>query len=69
MESSVINKRLRNVRKQCNLTIEQASEKVGVDIRTYSRWERGKMVPHLRTLRKLCQTFNVSAEELGFTID
>jgi transcriptional regulator with XRE-family HTH domain len=63
------NERLQAVRKQYNWTIGQASERVGVDIRTYRRWERGNHTPHLRALRKLCEAFSMSVEELGFDIE
>lgn len=43
------------------------SNTVGVSISTYRRWEAGKQVPHHASLQALCQMFDMSAEELGFT--
>jgi transcriptional regulator with XRE-family HTH domain len=46
----------------------QASEKIGVDIRTYSRWEQGVGTPNLRSLKRLCEAFQISAQDLGLDI-
>jgi transcriptional regulator with XRE-family HTH domain len=60
--------KLRAVRKQHKWSQEQASEQLGVDARTYCRWERGYHTPGLRQLRRLCDVFGVPPEELGFEV-
>ncbi len=47
-------------------SVEVASNKVGVSINTFNRWERGLQVPQLETLDLLCKAFEMSPEELGF---
>ncbi len=69
MTSPIINEKLQNARARCKWTEEQVSEIVGVDIRTYRRWERENYIPHLGRLKKLCEVFNASVEDLGFSIE
>jgi transcriptional regulator with XRE-family HTH domain/tetratricopeptide (TPR) repeat protein len=47
-------------------SITVASEKVGVSVNTFNRWERGLQVPQLGTLDMVCKAFNMSPEDLGF---
>lgn len=48
-------------------TPEFVSGKVGVSLSTYIRWEAGRQKPGQSLLIALCQVFEMSAEELGFT--
>jgi transcriptional regulator with XRE-family HTH domain len=50
------------------LTIEEVACCVGIEPRTYQRWEQGKHRPHLRSLKRLCQLFACSAEEIGYDL-
>jgi transcriptional regulator with XRE-family HTH domain/tetratricopeptide (TPR) repeat protein len=61
------NQKLRKARDQRRWTIEKAAEKVGVSWLTYSRWEKGTQQPHPTTLDLLCQAFDMSSEDLGYT--
>jgi transcriptional regulator with XRE-family HTH domain len=47
----------------------EVSEKIGVDVRTYGRWELGTGKPRLTSLKQLCELFELSADELGFVLD
>jgi transcriptional regulator with XRE-family HTH domain len=69
MTSFAINEKLHSARIRYKWTEEYVSEMVGVDIRTYRRWERESCIPHPSTLKKLCHAFGASAEELGFNIE
>ena len=60
------NYRLQAARDQKMWTQEEAADNVGVDHQTYWRWENGEQRPHYYSLRKLCEVFGKSAEELGF---
>jgi transcriptional regulator with XRE-family HTH domain len=62
------NQKLKTARMLKHWSITVASEHVGVDRVTYSRWERGEQVPHPTTLSLLCQAFDASPEELGFDL-
>jgi len=48
---------LRSARQASGLTIERAAELLGVDPVTYSRWERGRQVPHPAHRQLLRHTF------------
>ncbi len=60
------NEKLKQARLQKKWTLERASEKVGVHISTYNKWELGKQEPHLTTLELVCEAFGATAEDLGF---
>lgn len=62
----MVNQRLRAARMSKRWSMATASEKVGVDRVTYSRWERGEQEPYISTLDMLCQAFGMSPEELGY---
>ncbi len=60
------NKKLEAARLQRRWSVKVASEKVGVSVNTFNRWERGLQAPQFETLDQLCRTFMMSPEELGF---
>ncbi len=62
------NWKLRQARKAQRWTIAEASERVGVDVRTYSRWEQGNITPRLNSLKRLCDVFALPAEALGYPL-
>jgi transcriptional regulator with XRE-family HTH domain len=46
------------------LTQVQAAELVGVDIRHYGNWERGRSTPRVPNLRRIAQAFDIQPHEL-----
>jgi DNA-binding XRE family transcriptional regulator/tetratricopeptide (TPR) repeat protein len=50
------------------LSIEKAAALVGVEPRTFKRWERDDYNPQLYFLKKLCEAFDAKPEELGYSI-
>lgn len=62
----ISNEKLEAARMQKRWSIAVASEKVGVSVNTFNRWERGLQIPQLGTLDQLCNAFGLSPEELGF---
>ncbi|HEX7736994.1 MAG TPA: helix-turn-helix transcriptional regulator [Ktedonobacteraceae bacterium] len=62
----MVNGNLRSARKLKRWSMQIASERIGVDRVTYSRWERGGQEPHPSTLDLLCRAFDMSPEDLGF---
>jgi transcriptional regulator with XRE-family HTH domain/tetratricopeptide (TPR) repeat protein len=60
------NEKLAAARLQKRWSIAVASEKAGVSINTFNRWERGLQIPQLGTLDQVCKAFGLSPEELGF---
>lgn len=47
-------------------TLEEAAERIGVDRATLIRWEKGKSSPQSVNIRRICDAYSMSAEELGF---
>src|SRR6266498_3995789 len=47
-------------------SVAVASEKAGVSVNTFNRWERGLQIPQLSTLDQVCNAFDMSPEDLGF---
>ena len=59
---------LKNARAKRFLSIDKASAKVGVEPRTFKRWEHDDYNPQLYFLKKLCEAFDATPEELGYSI-
>ena len=62
-----MNQQLLTARKEKGWSIEVASARVGVSRVTYSRWENGHQEPQPTVLKMLCEAFNTSAEDLGYS--
>lgn len=60
------NEKLQRARLEKRWSVASASRRVGVSPNTFNRWERGLQIPQLATLDQLIETFDMSAEELGF---
>ena len=63
---AIPNERLETARMHRRWSITLASEKAGVSVNTFNRWERGVQVPQLGTLDMVCKAFDMSPEDLGF---
>ena len=55
---------LKTLRKEKNLTQEQAAEQLGVSNRTVSRWETGTNMPDISLLLEIAELYSVSIPEL-----
>ncbi|HTK06300.1 MAG TPA: helix-turn-helix domain-containing protein [Ktedonobacteraceae bacterium] len=60
------NASLYSARLRKSWTREFVSQKVGVSLNTYIRWETGLQTPRTASLQALCEIFAMSPEELGF---
>lgn len=60
------NEKLRRARLERHWSVAVASQRVGVSINTFNRWERGLQIPQMATLNQLLETFELPAEDLGF---
>jgi len=60
------NERLRVARERKRWSQQCAAETIGIDRKTYLRLETGQTYPQPGTLDRLCMTFDVPAEDLGF---
>lgn len=56
--------RLKNLRKQANLTQADFANKLGVHFQTISKWERGTTLPDISMLGIIADNLSVSLEEL-----
>src|SRR5256885_11941370 len=61
----VPNLRLRNERERRGWSRNYVAEKIGSDIQTVARWERGATFPTPCLRQELCELFEMSADELG----
>ena len=63
------NEKLRMARRQRNWSQEQAAVAIGIERKTYIRWENGQNAPQPGTLDLACRAFGLSAVDLGFIDD
>ena len=64
MNQEKIGKFIAECRKKQKLTQEELAEKLNVNIRTISRWETGVSIPDLSLYEPLCNTLNITINEL-----
>ncbi|MBR0044157.1 MAG: helix-turn-helix transcriptional regulator [Synergistaceae bacterium] len=57
-------KGLRAIRKKRGLTLQQLGDLTGIDFNSISRYERGVLVPNVRTIEKIASALNVTTDEL-----
>jgi transcriptional regulator with XRE-family HTH domain len=62
--SEHIGKRARAAREALALTQAEVAEELGMSAEAYGRLERGKMMPSVPTLWKLCRILQVTADAL-----
>ncbi|MBE6052384.1 MAG: helix-turn-helix transcriptional regulator [Clostridium sartagoforme] len=58
------NEKLKELRKQNNMTQEQLAEKLYVSRTAISKWESGKGYPNIESLKSISKVFSVSIDEL-----
>lgn len=61
--------RLKELRKEYNLTAKQFGAKIGVSDATIVRWENGQMSPKAEYIVLICRFFNISADYLLGLVD
>jgi len=64
MNQEKIGKFIANLRKEKNMTQEALAEKLGVNVKSVSRWENGKNMPDHSLVKDICNIFNISINEL-----
>ncbi|HBP43704.1 MAG TPA: transcriptional regulator [Clostridiales bacterium] len=57
---------LKICRKTSGLTQKQVADLLGVVESCYANWEQGRTEPSITFLKKLCEIFNVSLDELFY---
>ncbi|MGN0026173.1 MAG: helix-turn-helix domain-containing protein, partial [Clostridium sp.] len=58
------NEKLKELRKQHNMTQEQLAERLYVSRTAISKWESGKGYPNIESLKNISKTFSFSIDEL-----
>ena len=61
--------RIRELRKERNMSQKQLGEAIGVDFRTVSFWETERYEPNITQIIKLCKLFQVESDYLLGLID
>ena len=55
---------IKNLRKSNNLSQQSFAEKLGVTFQAVSKWENGKNLPDMSTLKEISRLFNVNIDEI-----
>ena len=55
---------LKSARREAEMTQKQVAEKLNVVESCYANWEQGRTEPNIAMLRKLCELFEISIDEL-----
>ena len=53
--------RIKEIRKNLNLSVSKLSNKIDIPQRTITSYEQGDAPPSLKFLAELCKTFNINA--------
>ncbi len=55
---------IQRARKEAGMTQKQLADAIGVYQKDISRWEKGERTPSVESIRALCQTLKVSADDI-----
>ena len=55
---------IKELRKKNNLTQKEFADKLGVTFQAVSKWENGKNIPDISTLKEISKIFNVNIDEI-----
>lgn len=64
MEQEKFGNFIKTIRKKYNLTQKQLADKYNITYQAVSKWENGKNMPDISLIKKICEDFNVSFEEI-----
>ena len=64
MDQIKIGKFIAELRKEKNMTQQQLGDKIGVSFKTISKWENGRGMPDLSSLKPLSESLDISINEL-----
>lgn len=59
-----VSKFIKNLRKKKNLTQKKLAEELGVTYQAVSKWENGKNIPDIETLKRISKIYNVNVDEI-----
>ncbi|MFR1554136.1 MAG: helix-turn-helix domain-containing protein [Coriobacteriales bacterium] len=55
---------LKSVRKERGMTQKDVYERLNISPNGYASWEQGRTEPDIKSIKKLCKIFDVSADYL-----
>ena len=64
LSDGLIGKRISNIRKDQGLTQAELSEKVGISEKYLSRVERGRQMPSIVVVARICEALSISSDQL-----
>lgn len=64
MNQEKIGQAIKEIRTKNNLSQQAFAEKFGVTYQAVSKWENGKNIPDIATLKEICQEYNLKLEDL-----
>lgn len=64
MDEEKVSKLIKESRKKLNLTQEKFAQKYNVTPQAVSKWENGKNLPDITTLKEICKDSNTSIDNL-----
>lgn len=64
MNQEKIGKFIKQIRQDNNLTQKDLADKLGVTYQAVSKWENGKNVPDIATLKEISKLFNTNIDEI-----
>ena len=64
MDQEKIGKFIKKIRQDNNLTQKELADKLSVTYQAVSKWENGKNIPDIATLKLISEEFNINIDEL-----
>ena len=64
MNQDNISKKIKELRKDNNLTQKEFAKQFGVTYQAVSKWENGINLPEISLIRQMSKDFNVSVEDI-----
>lgn len=64
MNQEKIGQVIKEIRTKNNLSQQSFAEKFGVTYQAVSKWENGKNIPDIATLKEICKEYNLKLEDL-----
>lgn len=64
MNNTRIGENIRRLRKEANMTQKELADALKISVSNITKYEKGQLEPNLAILKKLCELFRISADEL-----
>ena len=64
--TQTFSERLKDLRKEKNLSQKQLAEKLGIAVSTYANWEQGRRSPCIEDIYHLLKVLEIDANELFY---